>query len=197
MLNAIGIYNYHDYMFIETDKPKPIQSAQTKNMLSLFNDNLLASLEKETLPLIHNSIIENSIIENDQTYYNSTNDEHHYFHVLTDKNIIIAINSARKLDPYEIARLMINIEHIHMQPELARTNLQAVINNPLGFTSCDIITKNMQVDIQDTKQIMQTNIQKLTERGDKLAELEKTTFELSKNANKFNEGAKELNKCRC
>jgi len=55
----------------------------------------------------------------------------------------------------------------------------------------------IQKDVDDTKEIMQKNIQSMMERGEKIDQLDQTTQDIEFEAKKFHDTAVQLNTCCC
>ncbi|OGT45220.1 MAG: hypothetical protein A3E83_08095 [Gammaproteobacteria bacterium RIFCSPHIGHO2_12_FULL_41_20] len=184
-LYAIGIYEYtqEDSPQFQLKKKAPPNKG---GFSGLFSTDPLENLEKHTLKALPP--------EQDVTFRATYKDEYHYVKRYPAEGIVIAIVSRNKLEPLELAYLFSNIHTIYSKPNLAVT-LDAIILNPLNYIARDIVTAQLKQKVQEIKEIMLENLEKLLDRGERIELLVRKTDYLANGATSFKREAKKLNGC--
>jgi hypothetical protein len=165
----------------------------------LFSSNLLAELEKESLPILSTKTREGKKIEG-IIYPHEMPREQHFFLKITDSNtkqhFVLAIVSKTKFTNPELNQLFNNINKIRTR--LAKsTTLKDLVDNPLGYTGKDVQILEINSATADTKASMSKNLELLIERGEDLERLKEKSDMLNTTVVRFHRKAKEANTQCC
>jgi len=181
MLRGIAVYD------IQGKNLKRIASAPT-NKFTLFDPDPFKGFEEDWKDLnTDNFNILYRILKAKDNFY--------YFSRLPDTSQLVCVASRKQLYDDEPFYLIHNITQI-FQGRVQGYTLEAVCKNPLNYIGKDIRYNRIYQALEDTKKaLIEEVIPAITERGEKLNELENKTIRLAEDANEFRDRAKKMNKC--
>ena len=169
--------------------------------IGLFHQNgtvehIVTHEEYEALANAHESLaiqMKTGIYKNDVIYKIPAYDMYHYFK--SSQGSIRILSSPENLDPTDpvLSDQFSDINEIYLSTDhVVRYNeLDKKIADPNYFISP---VKRTRQGVEETRQIMVNNIEKLLQRGAKLEELVEKTEELKQNTQSFRSKAFKLNK---
>ncbi len=188
MLIAIGIYQVTPYSY------KKLQSVPAMK-LGYNEFNGLANFENNTLPTLnHFEKHDINIINVDGRC------EFHYIKKIDPDTIMVIVSKTRlecTRERPELYYLQYNIELAYRYPERTRTNLQDILNNPLGYIARDILIDGVQKMAEATREELLKTIDAMIERGGKIEVLLDDTKRLAHAAGSFQIETKKINRGYC
>lgn len=185
-LRAIATYDYED-----DDNPR---LTERKSAYERWAGSKLTAFERQHLKEFIDQ--KDHIILPLNTYfqYEQSQGNYYYFKRIHDgeSDRLLVMNSKTPLGEKEMAYLFVNINHIDVGHKEITDTLDDILKNPLGYTGKDLLVKSVRRGVDQTKDVMLDNVDKLLDRGEKLEVLVSQTAELARSSQAFLENAKQL-----